>query len=63
MNMTKIGEHDWKVGNDKREHGELDRKYNKYYHNDEHEQVNMTENHVLFDDFNQCYYKISKNLP
>ena len=23
---------------------ELDQKYNKYYHNDEHKQVNMTEN-------------------
>ena len=37
MNMTEIGEYDWKVDCDERYHGELDRKYNKYYHNNEHE--------------------------
>ena len=32
--MTKIGEHDPKIDNVKRLHGEYDRKCNKYYHND-----------------------------
>ena len=44
MKMTEIGEDDRKVDNDECKHGELDRKYNKYYNNDEHEWVNMTEN-------------------
>ena len=47
MNMTKISEHDRKVDNDERIHGELDQKYNKYYHNEEHEWVNMTENQEI----------------
>ena len=32
--MTKNGEHDQKIDNDEHQHGELDRNYNKYYHND-----------------------------
>ena len=47
MNMTEIGEYDWKVDCDERYHGELDRKYNKYYHNNEHERVNMTKNQIV----------------
>ena len=43
MNMTKNGEHDGKIDNDEYHHGELDRNYNKYYHNDEPICVNMTE--------------------
>ena len=34
--MTEIDGLDQKVDNGKGSHGELDQKYNKYYHNDEH---------------------------
>ena len=43
MNMTENGEHDRKIDNNKHLHGELDRNYNKYYHNNEPIRVNMTE--------------------
>ena len=36
MNITKIGGHDQKIDNDKNKLFEYDRKYNKYYYNDEH---------------------------
>ena len=30
--MNEMGEHDCTIDNYERKHGELDRKYNKYYH-------------------------------
>ena len=36
MNMTKIGENDRKINNNKHLYGEYDPKYNKNYHNEEH---------------------------
>ena len=47
MNMTEICEHDRKLDNDQRLHGELDRNNNKYCHNDEPVRVNVTKNNSL----------------
>ena len=71
MNMTENGEHDWKIDNDYHLHGELDRNYNKYYHNDKPIRENMTKswNNKKYNKYlphlkspvfsSRCYYQIS----
>ena len=36
MNMSEIGEHDQKIDNNEHYIFNMNVKYNKYYHNDEH---------------------------